>query len=234
MKLFAFLLVLILMPTGHGLEQEQPAPKKLAVLNNAKDYAEFVKTFEQFVVALSSAHEDVRGFVALSSKPGEIMPRYKFIRQRMREDTNLKRRLEVTRPATRYRGSWETTEFWLLPKNAESSYVQLTADYFCPELELLGNESIAEQTLTSFYSVDYPLENWLETSFIFKWTVTGGKIITGQGTTSITVERKRKDTKPIVVSIEITGGDDEDTTCLHNATIITDIRTNKKENDLRR
>ena len=38
-----------------------------------KDYAEFVKTFEQFVAVLSSAPDNVRGFIALSSNPDEIM-----------------------------------------------------------------------------------------------------------------------------------------------------------------
>ena len=90
-------------------------------------------------------------------------------------------------------------------------------------LELTGDKAISEKTERVSYSVNYPTANSLDTPYTFKWFALGGKIITGQGTTTITVERIAKEKQPIVVSIEIGGGDDEDQYCIHNATITTEI-----------
>ena len=201
----------------------QSLPQKVAVLGDSCGYSEFVKAFEEYVAELSAASNDVRGFIALSSKPGEIMPRYKFIRSRMREDVKLRRRLEVTQPGTKYRSSWEETEFCLLGKDSPSPYKRETADYSCPRLELMGDKAINENTQKVSYAVNYPTANWLDTPYTFKWSASGGKIITGQGTTTITVERIPKEKQSIVISIEIGGGDDEDQGCSHNAAMTTEI-----------
>ncbi|MBK8305431.1 MAG: hypothetical protein WBB81_04970 [Pyrinomonadaceae bacterium] len=198
-------------------------PKKLAVLEDSSSYDQFAAAFDQFLLALSASPDNVRGFIALSSSPGEIMPRYKLIRKRMRQDEKLSRRLETTHPGTRYRGSWEETEFWLLAKDAPSPYTRSTADYDCPTLEVLGDTAVNESVTNITYSVRYPIANWLDTPYTFRWTVTNGKIITGQGTPSITVKRNRKEKNPVTVTIDVGGGDDEDQYCLHNASTTTEI-----------
>ena len=223
-KLFPFAVLFVAISTTMG----QDLPTKVRVLNDTSGYSEFVKAFEEYVVQLSTASKDVRGFIALSSKPGEIMPRYKFIRSRMREDEKLRNRLEMTQPGTRYSGSWESTEFWFLATDAPSPYRRETADYDCPELKLMGEGSISANTERLSYLVSYPTTNGLDTPYTFKWSVTGGKITAGQGTTTIAVKRIAKEQRPIVVSIEIGGGDDEDQYCIHNATMTTEIGISSK------
>ncbi len=218
-KLLPFALLLVAMSTVCG----QDLPKKVAVIDDSSSYEEFVRAFEGFVGKLSTASNDVRGFIALSSMPGEIMLRYKFIRSRMREDKNLRKRLEVTTPGIKYRGGWKGTEFWFLAKRAASPYTQLTADYSCPLLEILGYATIGTEVTKVTYTVSYPESNWLDTPYTFKWAVNGGKIVDGQGTTKITVERHLNGEDPIIVSIEIAGGDEEDEDCIRSASITTII-----------
>jgi len=217
----AILMVAISTAWGQGL------PQKLSVIDDSSEYSEFVKAFERFATELSATSSGVRGFIALSGKPGEIMPRYKFIRSRIREDDRLRMRLEVTQPGTKYRGSWESTEFWFLATDAQSPYRREKADYDCPALELTGESAINKNTERVSYTVRYPVTNWLDTPYTFKWAVTGGKITSGQGTTTITVERIAKEKQPIVVSIEIASGDVEDQYCIHIATMTTEIGISK-------
>lgn len=223
MRIFVILFSLILLLGNLCPAQSTSLPKKLAVLENNSSYDQFEKAFDQFLRALSATPDEIRGFIALSSPPYEIMPRYKLIRKRMRQDEKLGRRLETTHPGTRYRGSWEETEFWLLAKDAPSPYERLTADYECPIITVRGDKTVDETVTSITYSVDYPTANWLDTPYTFRWTVTNGKIISGQGTTSITVKRSRKEKKPITVTIDVGGGDDEDQYCLHNASTTTEI-----------
>lgn len=183
------LIILGLVMVANSAVGGQGLSTKVAVLDDSSKYAEFVKVFEKYVTDLSAASKEVRGFIALSSKPEEYMSRYKFIRSRMREDEKLRKRLEVTHPGTKYSGIWEATEFWILAKYSPSPYSRQTADYSCPMLELIGDNAISENTQRISYSVSYPTANRLDTPYTFKRSASGGKIITGQGTTTITVER---------------------------------------------
>ncbi len=199
----------------------QDRPRIVAALDTTSTFADFTQVFDDFSKRLLKYDDSVRGFIALTAGADEITTRYKYVRLILRKNKKLNKRLEITRPGTKYRGAWRQTEFWLLPKDNESPYVANTADYFCRPLAISGEHTVGLERRELHYSASYPTKTWLDTPYTFKWTVKGGKMVSGQGTPKISVRRNKRSSNPIVVKLKIGGGDEEDESCIRTADFVT-------------
>jgi hypothetical protein len=199
----------------------QDRPRIVAALDTTSTFADFTQVFDDFSKRLLKSDKSVRGFIALTAGADEIATRYKYVRLILRKNKKLNKRLEIFRPGTQYRGAWTQTEFWLLPKRNKSPYVANTADYFCRPLEISGEHTVGLDRRELNYTASYPTKTWLDTPYTFKWTVKGGKIISGQGTPQISVRRSKRLNNTIVVSLKIGGGDEEDESCKRTAEFVT-------------
>jgi len=186
----------------------QDRPRIVAALDKTRTFDDFKQTFDDFSKRLLKYDDNVRGFIRLTAGADEIMSWYKFVSLKLRKNAKLRKRLEITRLGTKYRGTSTQTEFWLLPKQNENPYIANTDDNFCPGLEISGENTVALDRRELKYLASYPTKTWLDTPYIFKWSVKGGKIISGQGTTEITIRRHKRSNSAIVVRLKIGGGDE--------------------------
>lgn len=101
-----------------------------------------------------------------------------------------------------YRNSTEI-EFWLQPKDAESPVpaITRTGDCHCPTISVDGAEFTYYKALPLIFTANITGGDNSKRSY--KWTVSGGEIIEGQGTPEIKVDISKINALQVKVDFEI-------------------------------
>ena len=189
--------------------QQSVGAEKVATLGDEAGMAAFNEKLDELIVEMLKRPETTYAFVALSGQDSQsVIAKLKSVRGLVKARPELKRRISYTRIGVKYDAKWMETEFWLVPDKSDPPYVARIHDIECAILEIQG-ETIVEKTAETLeYSTNYPSRTWLDEPITFQWTVKGGKIVSGQGTQSITVEMDRRKPEKVVVELKVAGWDD--------------------------
>lgn len=203
--------------------QQPTNAEKIATLGDDQELAVFNATVDHLVTELVARPKTFGAFIALSGKDTTmIMDRYKAVRGLVKRRPELKERVRFTQPGTRYDGVWKQTEFWILPDPSHPPYTALTGDCACYPVAIQGEERVDKRTKTLVYSTRYRAVTLLGDPIKCHWKVVGGRIISGQGSSRITVRRNSKGRDSVNVELKVSGID-EDCYCVDQASFMTTV-----------
>jgi hypothetical protein len=101
-------------------------------------------------------------------------------------------------------------EFWLIPQGAElpENHAEDDGDWWfmscaCPTISLAGNKNIYDLKEPVTFSVE--INGGSQDEVVYKWSLSDGKIISGQGTKEIKINLKNVKSEKIIVKVEIQG-----------------------------
>jgi len=165
-----------------------------------------------FVDSLKRADTESKGVIIVD--PGS---RYKgeCTDRKIREDLaadELIRKVLAVHPELRagkvqiVRGTinlFHSVVFWVVPKGAEDPKpddLQVDFGCCCPTIDIIGRERVESETKTLKYTVTAPK---LSPSAKLAWSVSAGRIVSGQGTNTITVSLNRTSVPEVLVTLEV-------------------------------
>jgi hypothetical protein len=222
MRLLASILILLslLFPTH---SQIKVYASKVAELDREVPNETFVKTVKAFISKLAKSPDGTTGFIAIA---GDALTREKIARTIIKKSPKVRQRIEISRAGTRYNKNWDANEFWLIPRGAERPYIPKTGDCDCPQIEVSGKEKVTSDTKEVFFSVSISGAN--QDSLIrYRWTVSGGTVISGQGTPMIAV-RPKSTAVIIKAEVKLAGLAEKICNCLESASFTTKIEDNQE------
>jgi hypothetical protein len=188
-----------------ALAQDKPVAVKIHEYDEASEKIEvFTERLNSFMKKLSASPETTDGIVFRQSENPELIASFKSV---LAKHPNLKNRVELIQlspPAFQFEKSPEKTEFWLVPKGADLPYLRIRcALCVCPTISVEGSEFIDEKTSVVTFTA-YVSGGTAEV-VKFKWEVSGGEIVKGQGTPGIEVIIKDPKVKEIIATIDLIG-----------------------------
>ena len=222
MKTIVILLFLAVLSLQTFAQETAKAIKFAVVPDENVSNGDFIAKNNAFIAKIKAGPKTSNGFVAVSGEDdATLMARVKLVKESVKKNPKLQQRIEISRPGTRYNKSWLMTEFWIIPHGAHSPYVANTYDCECAAISVSGpiETSIRDEKVT--YSAN--VSGVVPGMFSYKWIVTGGQIVQGQGTRSITVRLRRNRAKEILAEVDIGGFDDEDCICATKASLTTKV-----------
>lgn len=207
-KQFLSLIIFVILIAVSSFAQQTVQPKKIATLDNQADLTVFNQKLNELIAEMLKRPDTTSAFVALSGKDYKtLIDRLKAVRALEKARPELKRRISYTQPGVRFEPPWKETEFWLVPDKVDPPYVARIFDCDCATLEIEGKLTIDKKITNITYSTRYPTYTWLDEPITFFWSVKGGRIVSGQGTQSISVRRDRIDAETIEVKLKVQGWD---------------------------
>ena len=96
-------------------------------------------------------------------------------------------------------------EFWIQPQNAEFPLAtpNIAVDCFCPEINIDGTKTVNDKTKPLSFSANVTGVDLGNISY--RWKVSDGEIIEGQGTPTIKVDLTKINAAEISVTVQIMG-----------------------------
>ncbi|HEY0658562.1 MAG TPA: hypothetical protein VGD05_08810 [Pyrinomonadaceae bacterium] len=96
-------------------------------------------------------------------------------------------------------------EFWIQPRNAAfpKDTPKMYVDCFCPEIKIDGSKVVDDKTEPQFFSVS--IIGGSAENISYKWKVSDGEIIGGQGRSVIKVDLTKVNTNEISATVKIDG-----------------------------
>jgi hypothetical protein len=165
-----------------------------------------VKKTLEFLKALSEAPTTTRGFVAIACRNCDsVQILRKQIRDIVDKNKHVRKRVELTQPGILYDTRFEMTEFWLIPKNAPAPYYNHDYGPVCPNITLSGKSEVRYLDKFALFTVTFSGGS-AESLISFKWSVVGGKIVSGKGSPSIKVKIDRA-ADQVTADVKIVGID---------------------------
>jgi hypothetical protein len=166
----------------------QNQPIKFAEVGDEKSLTpDFVRALDRFAKEILRGPASLQGFIAISgSDLATLSERHKIVETKIRKNLELQRRVEISRRGTRYLASWEKSEFWLIPSGSTRPYIALSGHVDCPTVGVQGKVTVANKNETLAFTTK------ADADFTrYKWSVDGGRVISGQGTPAILVRIDR-------------------------------------------
>ena len=216
MKRLLLTVVIVLTLSCLSAAQEKPSSIKMAEFNPATDNEEvFLEYSKQLINRLKSEDNDTQGFITVD-------PRGKWakkLEKLLPKDSPVRGRIILLERFVFFRSTSGNVEFWFVPAGSEPPYTEVCGACTCPSLDIKGDE------------VSQPFKNLVFTAYVsggeqeeesYKWKVTNGNIVSGQGTISITVEPNIVNPGDVTATLEI-GGLDPSCNCLNSVTFTTKI-----------
>lgn len=182
--------------------QVKKVPVKVLEVGASESDEVFTTALYSFMNKLAKGPKTTRGFVAIT---GNAEERYRITAD-IANRASLRSRIEITRPGIIYEKGWEKSEFWLVPEGADVPYPHKIDDRACPNIEIAGKfyaergESTLDYTANIFGGPDIAIK--------YRWKVDGGKIVSGDGTPTVTV-RVAEGALEIKATVEIIGWKDD-------------------------
>lgn len=221
-KLLIYFICVIFPFVVHVNAQDKPVPVKISEYDDERESIEvFNKRIDIFLRRLSKEPVTTFGFIAVS---GKDYATFKTLRSHAKlalaNNKDLKKRVDISEQGIHYNTRFEKTEFWFIPANSDPPYVALTADCDCPEVRVEGKPEPKKANRTSF--VANVSGGYFQNPVTYRWRVTGGTIVKGQGTPTIQV-KINSSRKAVTAEVEI-GGVEESCFCALKSSFTTKIR----------
>ena len=185
----ALLIGIITLLSLQIVAQHKAKALKIAEFNDRTESTKaFIAKTESLIKQVLKSPKTTRAFIAIDGKNILTILRLRkiardlFIKNKVNEYN-----FDVSHPYTGYNEIFNTTEFWLIPKGAEPPYVPITGDCFCTfaSLKVSGIENADMKTKVLLFSATG--NDWPGEFTVYNWSVAGGTISEGQGTSRITV-----------------------------------------------
>lgn len=180
-KTLLMLFGLVLFQSSTSYSQSAQSDLKLEEFDSKTEDAEaFKRKATAFLNGLRSFDSGTTGHVNLSTEEplGKVLLKL--------ADRNLAPRSVFLRPGIRSRNLTEKIEFWIVQKNSEGPFPIICGLCDCPTAQVSAKDRLegseAELTFTAEVSAGAKVS--------YRWSVRGGEIVTGQGTTKIIVRPK--------------------------------------------
>ncbi len=192
-----------------------------SVGNESEKTDEFAKTLDSYLKEFLDWPKSTHGFIAISGEDEEtIRKRYALVMAKFAEDRKLVDRIELPRLGTSYQAVCGLhPNFGSYRMGLMLTYTPFTYDVFCPTFRISGPsvESLADATLTYVAVVHGGDE------ITYMWSVIGGKITSGHGTSAIRVLVDRPSPASVKVTLKI-GGLPKEGNCIESAELETMLR----------
>jgi hypothetical protein len=103
-----------------------------------------------------------------------------------------------------YRGSTEL-EFWIQSKDARFPIAtpNMFVDCFCPTITVKGSEIFSDKTKPLIFNAF--VSGFVDEKVSYKWKISAGEIIEGQGTSEIKVDASKINAEEITATFQIIG-----------------------------
>lgn len=187
--LFITLFVLVM----QTFAQEKPKAIKIAEFDDrVESVPVFSRRVKQVLKELDRRPAGTRVFIAISRENRELSQSLisladKIVAKERREKQRL---VTITDLYCYYRLKIVKTEFWVVPTRAEPPYpAPLSCDYFCPTIEIQGKPLFQDKNEKLIFTVN--VSGLGENEVGYKWTVEGGRLLSGQNSPSILVKIKK-------------------------------------------
>lgn len=183
--------------------QEEPQPVEFARINvnfNETEIEEFTETIEKFIARLEQEPLSTKGYIDTPANTGLGKKIKSFIEKNSLLSNRIAFWGNLIRPES-YRRTLELS-FFLIPQGAKTPDRCILEPIFCPTIRIDALTNTDNQTKILTFTAK--AEGGDEVSKItYRWTVSAGKIIAGQGTSTIKVDAASA--KEITASAEIGG-----------------------------
>ena len=187
-----------------AFSQNKPVAVKIAEYD---DRSETIKKFTEKVKLLMKKvadSSDASGVIAIYPHNASLYKElFKQAETLTSKKSKIKGRIEIIPvPGVLYnKEPFEQTEFWLVPKNATPPYVFWIGDCSCPTIEIYGSKNFDNFAEPLMFTAN--VSGGSQDDIKYKWTVSAGEIIEGQGMPVIKIDLKKKYVEKLTVSVEI-------------------------------
>lgn len=183
--------------------QEKPVAVKIDEHNDEIETIDlFVEKTKTFLRKVSEAPKTTRGFIFVTTREHSTYKRLsEKLKQILSENSELKHRITLSQAGVRYITQPQITEFWLIPKGTEEPYIPFSISYVCPSIKIVGNENFSDFSQPLVFSAS--ISGGSQSDVEYKWTISAGKILQGQGTPTIEIDLSKEFTKNLKISVEI-------------------------------
>lgn len=152
---------------------------------------------DRFADRLVAEPLTMRGFINVYDNTEEAAK----IKSVLVSKLDIKDRIIFYTPGIRYAFDHSSNiEFWLVPSDTELPYQPFCALCECPTIDVKGNESVVNEKNLTFTA---NISGSSGEPVVYKWKISAGEIIEGQGTPTIKVDPFGA--KEITATVEISG-----------------------------
>jgi hypothetical protein len=214
MKKILVLAILMLFASFPAFAQGNMQPIKVDEFDPASEGADiFLSRAKVFVKMLSEADKSTTGVISIYSND-ELAKGFDGM---LSKNPDLRKRISLLEPGRRYNNLPERIGFWLVPEGAGWPFELSCAFCECPSISVDGPDSLFEEMAPRAFAIfTANVSGGAQESIEYHWTVTGGKIDSGQGSPSISVKAGPVWMDDVTATVEI-GGIDPKCNCLVTA-----------------
>lgn len=188
--------------------------------SSVENEVDFKKKLSSFVKTIFN-RPDLSGFIAIRGRSYQQTLALRRIAVTVR-DTNRRKwsRIGISFPAPGYEPVITETAFWVVPKGADLPFVLRHLNVECPTITVTAPPTVENLNNPLIFTADVTGGDTIS----YKWSINGGKITQGQGTSSIWVRIKssmRIDEGMSVTATLKIFGLDPDYNCMDSAAFTT-------------
>lgn len=206
--------LLILLVSVFAFSQTNIQPIKVDEYDPASESADiFLVKAKVFIKMLSEADKSTIGVINMYSNDDLA----KGLNGVLSKNPAVRNRISLLEPGRHYNNLPERIGFWLVPKDADWPFELGCGFCECPSISVDGPDSLFEELAPrEFAEFTANVSGGAQESVEYHWTVTGGKIDSGEGSPSISVKPDPVWMDDVTATVEI-GGLNPNCSCVTTA-----------------